>query len=94
MTEQREYRYTPPETSRPCPDHPGCLVLRCPRWLCERTFHSRSTSAASPAASAARPAALPNTADSACDHRATHDRAAMTRNDLQNLLTHIEVSEM
>jgi hypothetical protein len=39
MTEQREYRYTPPQAPGPCPDHPGCLVLRCRRWLCEHTFH-------------------------------------------------------
>ena len=39
MTEQREYRYTLHRAPGPCPDHPDCLVLRCQRWLCERTFH-------------------------------------------------------
>jgi hypothetical protein len=39
MTEHREYRYTPTQAPGPCPDHPGCLILRCNRWLCHQTFH-------------------------------------------------------
>jgi hypothetical protein len=34
-----EYRYTLNRSPGPCPDHPDCLVLRCARWLCHRTFH-------------------------------------------------------
>ena len=39
MIEQREYRYTPPQAPGPCSDHPDCLVLRCRRLFCKRTFH-------------------------------------------------------
>jgi hypothetical protein len=40
MTEHREYRYNPNRSSGSCPDHPGCLILRCRRWLCPRNFHT------------------------------------------------------
>ena len=35
-----EYRYSPTRPAGPCPDHPHCLVQRCRRWLCPRTFHT------------------------------------------------------
>ena len=76
MTEQREYRYTPPQAPGPCSDHPNCLVLRCRRLFCERTFHQPLIQRGQPAATAARPAASPNTADSARDHRPSRNRAA------------------
>src|SRR5512132_4488448 len=78
----------------PCPDHPLLSGSALPA-LALRGAPSigRSSSGASPAVTAAQPAASPNTTDSACDHRAIHDRAAPTKDDLQNLLTHIEVSE-
>jgi hypothetical protein len=41
MTEQREYRYSPPAPPGLCPDHPGCYIYRCTRWLCQRTFHTQ-----------------------------------------------------
>jgi hypothetical protein len=39
MSEHREYRYSPTRPTGPCPDHPACVILRCQRWLCPRTFH-------------------------------------------------------
>lgn len=39
MTERAEYRYRPTQRPGPCPGHPGCLVLRCARWTCQRAFH-------------------------------------------------------
>jgi hypothetical protein len=33
MSEQRDYRYSPPAQPGPCPDHPGCCIYRCTRWL-------------------------------------------------------------
>lgn len=34
-----EYRYSPPTTSRVCPTHPGCVITRCQRFLCDTTVH-------------------------------------------------------
>ena len=39
MSQRREYRYSPPARIGTCPDHPHCLIRRCDRWLCQRTFH-------------------------------------------------------
>jgi hypothetical protein len=36
MSEQREYRYSPPG---PCPTHSCCVIARCQRFLCPATFH-------------------------------------------------------
>jgi hypothetical protein len=33
------YRYTLNRPPRALPGPPHCLVLRCQRWLCNRTFH-------------------------------------------------------
>jgi hypothetical protein len=41
MTENRnsgEYRYSLPSVPRPCTTHPGCLIIRCRRFLCNRTL--------------------------------------------------------
>jgi hypothetical protein len=40
MSSGGEYRYSPAQAPGPCPDHPGCLIRRCARWLCNRTFHT------------------------------------------------------
>lgn len=34
-----EYRYSPPNTSKACPTHPGCVIARCQRFLCNRPVH-------------------------------------------------------
>ncbi len=39
MNKPREYRYSPPARIQACQDHPHCLIHRCDRWRCERTFH-------------------------------------------------------
>jgi hypothetical protein len=68
MSETRsssEYRYTPPGTPGPCTTHPGCLIVRCHRFLCNRPVHQRLRGPDAPAASAHPPAASPNTDDSA-----------------------------
>ena len=39
MTNQHEYRYSPPRAPGPCPEHPRCVLLRCARWLCPNTIH-------------------------------------------------------
>jgi hypothetical protein len=38
-SQQREYRYSPNRRVTLCPDHPGCLMHRCGRWLCQAGFH-------------------------------------------------------
>jgi hypothetical protein len=35
-----EYRYSPSTTSRACPTHPGCVIVRCQRFLCDRPVHT------------------------------------------------------
>ncbi len=39
MTNQHEYRYSPPRAPGPCPQHPGCVLLRCAHWLCPTMIH-------------------------------------------------------
>jgi hypothetical protein len=42
MTENlsnREYRYSPTGIPGPCTTHPGCLIVRCDRFLCDRPVH-------------------------------------------------------
>lgn len=34
-----EYRYSPAKTSHACPTHPGCVIVRCQRFLCDRPVH-------------------------------------------------------
>jgi len=34
-----EYRYSPSNTSTACPTHPGCVIMRCHRFLCDRPIH-------------------------------------------------------
>jgi hypothetical protein len=34
-----EYRYSPSTTSPACPTHPGCVIIRCQRFLCDRPVH-------------------------------------------------------
>jgi len=34
-----EYRYSPPAEPGPCPTHPGCVITRCQRFLCDTTVH-------------------------------------------------------
>lgn len=34
-----EYRYSPSKTSRACLTHPGCVILRCQRFHCDRPVH-------------------------------------------------------
>jgi hypothetical protein len=34
-----EYRYSPPAEPGPCPNHPGCVITRCQRLLCNRPVH-------------------------------------------------------
>jgi hypothetical protein len=34
-----EYRYTPAGVPGPCPEHPGCYLTRCRRFLCDRPVH-------------------------------------------------------
>jgi hypothetical protein len=42
MSENRtsgEYRYSPPSAARACTTHPGCVITRCRRFLCDRPIH-------------------------------------------------------
>ena len=48
MSSTDEYRYSPAPTPGPCPDHSGCLIRRCSRWLCHRTFHLPPTKRGQP----------------------------------------------
>jgi hypothetical protein len=34
-----EYRYSRSNTSAACPTHPGCVIVRCHRFLCDRPVH-------------------------------------------------------
>jgi hypothetical protein len=34
-----EYRYSPPEIPGPSPEHDGCYLTRCRRFLCPRPVH-------------------------------------------------------
>jgi len=37
--DEREYRYSPSRPPGSCSRHPGCVLLRCARWLCPNTIH-------------------------------------------------------
>jgi hypothetical protein len=39
VSDDGEYRYTPVEVPGPCPEHPGCYLTRCRRFLCDRPVH-------------------------------------------------------
>jgi hypothetical protein len=34
-----EYRYSSSTTTRVCPTHPGCVIMRCQRFLCDGPVH-------------------------------------------------------
>jgi hypothetical protein len=34
-----EYRYTTAGVPGPCPEHPGCYLTRCRRFLCDHPVH-------------------------------------------------------
>ena len=77
MTEQRIALHALRDLG-PCPDHPRLSGSALPALAAGAPSIGRSSSGPSPAVTAAQPAALSNTAESACDHRAIHDRAAPT----------------
>ena len=39
MSHGSEYRHTPAPAPGPCPEHPGCIIRHCQRFLCTRLFH-------------------------------------------------------
>jgi len=39
MNRGGEYRYNPGPAAQPCPEHPGCLITRCRRFLCNTPVH-------------------------------------------------------
>jgi len=39
MTTGHEYRYSPGQPPGPCPEHPGCLLVRCACLFCDRLIH-------------------------------------------------------
>jgi hypothetical protein len=34
-----EYRYSPPAEPGHCPTHPGCAIVRCRRFFCNKPVH-------------------------------------------------------